>query len=101
MKTIFALSMACLFTHAASAAAPTQYHIQSSKCVGVLQADGSLIYRGDCPKGPATGTNEIDTDQTAARQPGGAIDTPEKAMELYNKFKNESGTAVSVEKDAD
>jgi hypothetical protein len=79
VKTIYALFILFLFFGVARAQAEPNSDGPLKKCVGVLTSDGDVIYKEDClsPSKKGIRRNVV----------SGAVDTPEKAMELFNYIK--------------
>src|SRR3989344_6355377 len=101
MSKFFAAIITLLCPLVVFAQNETNYEIQSTKCSGTLQKDGSIAYKGDCPK--TTRKNVAKKDLKKGDKVNSinnqTIDTPEKAMELFNKMKNDGATSISVDRE--
>lgn len=94
MKIIINLIMPVILLSFAHAADETSEG-RLKKCAGFLNRDGSVTYKEDCMSPLKTVVKKGIYPKVSS----GPIDTPQKAMELYNKSKNE--TTVLSREDTD
>lgn len=99
MNLFFKIVLGSLISLATFAQKEINYEIQNVKCSGSIQKDGSIVYQGNCPKTVSKNVKKKDLKQGEASNSinNQAVDTPAKAMELYNKAKNAGATSISIE----
>lgn len=95
MKTIFYITTLVLIYGFAKATYKVNEESALKKCVGQLMPDGSINYPEDC----IAPTKTIVKKGVRPNITSGPVDTPQKAMELYDNTKNETTTIVK-EKDS-
>lgn len=88
MKNIFILAIVCLMSFVVRAQTETKNDYKLKKCVGTLTREGSVVYKEDC----MAPSNKIVKKGIRHNVISGPVDTPQKAMELYNKTKDEATT---------